>query len=63
MKPVLILKYKVENDSMTDEEFYSQEERQLIVTEEMIEDLIKNADRNLNRGDYILYENVYLNKI
>ena len=63
MKPVLKITYVVDNQNLTDEQFENQTERQLLITEDMIIDLIEKADRNLQHGDFISYGHVSIEKV
>lgn len=62
MKPVFIVKYKVDNEKLTDEQFENQDERQLIITEQMIIDIIEKSDRNFQHGDFVDFDYVAISK-
>ena len=63
MTQVLKLTYIVDNESMTDEEFENQEEREFFVTSEMLVRLIENNDMNLNPDDEINWNYVSIEKL
>ncbi len=63
MTPILRFSYVVENDSMTDEEFDNQDNRELIVTSEMLERLITENDSSLKEGDTIEWQYVTMQRL
>jgi hypothetical protein len=61
-KVLLKVEYLVETEDMSDSEYYDQEERVFLVTEQMIMDLVsEHAD--LNPGEEISFDNFWVNNV
>jgi hypothetical protein len=61
-KVLLKVEYLVETEDMSDSEYYDQEERVFLVTEQMIMDLVsEHAD--LNPGEEISFDNFWVNQV
>jgi hypothetical protein len=54
--------YRFESDEMSDEEYGNQEEREFIITKEMIIDIIKD-NISIPKGHEICTENIYTKRI
>jgi hypothetical protein len=62
MKPVLKVQFFIENDKMTDEEYQNQDEKEFIITESMIRDIVEQ-NVELGKGNRLCENNFYINKI
>ena len=63
MKRVFKIKYVIDNDSMTDEQFFEQPQRTLIITSSMLERLVREYDNEINSEDTIDYEHFEITKL
>jgi hypothetical protein len=61
---VITVEYYLLNENMSDEELNNAPEKEFIITEQMIIDLIEqNTEWDRDGGDYIDTENLYIKKI
>jgi len=59
----IIIEYYILNDNMSDEEFDSAEEKQFILTEDMVLAIMEqHVPFDRDKGDYIDKQNLYVNR-
>lgn len=59
---ILKVEYHLENDNMTDKEYEDQDEKEFVITKEMLIELVYQRVE-LKDGNSICSENFYVNKI
>lgn len=63
MKNLLKITYLIDNDGMTDTEFENQPERELVVTSEMLKDLIREHDKTMTNNDFVESDYITITKL
>lgn len=62
MKAILEVEFLLERDDMTDEEYHNQEFKTILITEDMIIELVEKK-ANLKEGERLCEQNFFIKKL